>query len=98
LTRYDRHACCAAHRALPGLHAAEHDIVAADETLTVRYVVDATHQGNLLGLTHTGRRGDWDAVDVYHLAYRMMVEEWAADNIAAVLHQTGAYTPPRLAT
>jgi hypothetical protein len=49
LTRYDRHACCAAHRALPGLHAAEHDIVAADETLTVRYVVEATHQGEPLG-------------------------------------------------
>ncbi len=86
-----------AYRALPGLHAAEHDIVAAGETLTVRYVVEATHQGKLLGLTHTGRRVHWDAVDVCHLAYRMMVEEWAADNIAAVLHQAGAYTPPRLA-
>jgi hypothetical protein len=29
--------------ALPDLHAAEHDIVAADRALTVRYVVEATH-------------------------------------------------------
>jgi hypothetical protein len=37
--------------ALPDLHAAEHDIVAAGETLTVRYLVEATHQVNLLGTT-----------------------------------------------
>jgi predicted ester cyclase len=76
LTRHDRHACCAAYRALPGLHAAEHDIVAAGKTLTVRYLVEATHQGNLLGLTRTGRRVHWDAVDACHLADRMIGEEW----------------------
>ena len=37
--------------ALPGLHAAEHDIVAAGKPLTVRYAVEATHPGNLLGAT-----------------------------------------------
>ena len=98
MTRHDRHACCAAYRALPGLHAAEHDIVAAGKTLTVRYAVEATHQGNLLGLTRTGRRIHWGAVDACHLADRMIAEEWVADNIAAVLHQVGAYTAPWLAT
>ena len=36
--------------ALPDLHAAEQDIVAAGDTVAVRYVVEATHQGNLLGI------------------------------------------------
>jgi predicted ester cyclase len=36
--------------ALPDLHAAEPDIVAAGDTVAVRYVIEATHQGNLLGL------------------------------------------------
>ena len=84
--------------ALPDLHAAEQEIVAAGETVAVRYVVEATHGGNLLGIAPTGRRVRWDAVDIYRLADGMIVDEWAADDIAAILHQVGAYTPPWLAT
>src|SRR6266566_14101 len=81
---------------LPDLHAAEQDIVAAGETVAVRYVIEATHEGNLLGLAPTGRRVRWDAVDVYRLSDGMIVEEWAADDATAILYQVGAYTPPWL--
>lgn len=83
--------------ALPDLHAAEQDIMAAGETVAVRYVVEATHEGNLLGLAPTRRRVRWDAVDIYRLADGMIVEEWAADDTTAILYQVGAYTPPWLA-
>ncbi len=66
--------------ALPDLHAAEQDIVAAGDTVGVRYVIEATHEGNLLGIAQTGRRVRWDAVDIYRLAGGMIVEEWAADD------------------
>jgi predicted ester cyclase len=82
--------------ALPDLHATEQDVVAAGDTIAVRYVVEATHEGNLLGLEPTGRRVRWDAVDVYRLADGMIVEEWAGDDLAAILYQVGAYTPPWL--
>lgn len=36
--------------ALPDLHAAEQDIVAAGDTVAVRYVVEATQEGNLRGI------------------------------------------------
>jgi predicted ester cyclase len=84
--------------ALPDLHAAEQDIMAAGETVVVRYVVEATHQGDLLGFAPTGRRVSWDAIDVYRLEDGMIVEEWAADDTVALLHQIGAYTPPWLAS
>jgi predicted ester cyclase len=84
--------------ALPDLHAAEQDIVASGDTVAVRYVVEATQEGNLLGIAPTGRRVRWDAVDIYRLADGMIVEEWAADDATAILHQVGAYTPPWLAT
>jgi predicted ester cyclase len=83
--------------ALPDLHAAEQDVVAADDSVVVRYVIEATHTGNLLGLEATGRRLRWDAVDVYHLADGMIIEEWAGDDLAEILYQVGAYTPPWLA-
>jgi predicted ester cyclase len=82
--------------ALPDLHATEQDAVAAGDTVAVRYVVEATHKGNLLGLEPTGRRVRWDAVDIYRLADGMIVEEWAGDDLAAILYQVGAYTPPWL--
>jgi predicted ester cyclase len=84
--------------ALPDLHAAEQDIMAAGDTVVVRYVVEATHQGDLLGFAPTGRRVSWDAIDVYRLEDGMIVEEWAADDTVALLHQIGAYTPPWLAS
>jgi len=82
--------------ALPDLHATEQDIVAAGDTVAVRYVVEATHEGNLLGIAPTGRRVRWDAFDIYRLADGMIVEEWAGDDLAAILFQVGAYTPPWL--
>jgi SnoaL-like polyketide cyclase len=74
--------------ALPDLHAAEQDIVAAGDTVAVRYLVEAMHEGNLLGIAQTGRRVRWDAVDIYRLAGGMIVE-WAADDTTAILYQAG---------
>jgi predicted ester cyclase len=82
---------------LPDLHAAERDIAAAGDTVAVCYVVEATHEGNLLGITPTGRRAGWDAIDIYRLAEGMIVEEWAADDTTAILYQVGTYTQPWLA-
>jgi steroid delta-isomerase-like uncharacterized protein len=82
--------------ALPDLNAQEQDIVANEDTVAVRFVVEATHQGDLLGIAATGRPVRWDAVDVYRLKDGKISEEWAADDMAAILHQVGAYTPPWL--
>jgi predicted ester cyclase len=81
--------------ALPDLNAQEQDIVAAG-TLAVRFVVEATHEGDLLGIAPTGRKVRWNAVDLYRLRDGKISEEWAADDMAAILHQVGAYTPPWL--
>ncbi|MEA2195942.1 MAG: hypothetical protein QOG42_2704 [Solirubrobacteraceae bacterium] len=82
--------------ALPDLTATEHDVIAAGDSVAVRYVVEATHKGNLLGIEPTGRRVRWDALDIYRLADGRIVEEWAGDDVAAILYQVGAYTPPWL--
>jgi predicted ester cyclase len=82
--------------ALPDLNAQEQDIVANEDTVAVRFVVEATHQGDLLGIAPTGSRVRWDAVDVYRLKDGKISEEWAADDLTAILHQVDAYTPPWL--
>lgn len=82
--------------ALPDLHATERDIVAEGSLVAVRLTVTATHKGELLGIAATGRPVKWDAVDVYRLADGKIAEEWAADDMLAILQQVGAYTPPWL--
>ncbi len=82
--------------ALPDLNAQEQDIVAQGDTVAVRFVVEATHEGDLLGIAPTGRHVRWDAVDVYRLRDGKISEEWAADDMTAILHRVGAYKPPWL--
>ena len=83
--------------ALPDLRATERDIVAEGSLVAVLLTVTATHKGELLGIAATGRPVKWDAVDLYRLADGKIAEEWAADDMLAILHQVGAYTPPWLA-
>jgi predicted ester cyclase len=80
--------------ALPDLHAQEQDIVASGDTVVLRFVVEATHRGDLLGIAPTGRRVRWDAVDIYRFEDGKIAEEWAADDLTAILHGVGAYTAP----
>ena len=56
----------------------------------------ATHKGNLMGIAPTGNKVRWDAADVYHLKDGKIVEEWAADDMAAILHHVGPSKIPLL--
>jgi predicted ester cyclase len=82
--------------ALPDLTATEQDIVAEGDTVAVRYIVEATHKRDLLGILATGRRVRWDALDVYRVSDGKIVEEWAGDDLLAILANLGVYTPPWL--
>jgi steroid delta-isomerase-like uncharacterized protein len=83
--------------ALPDLHNVEQDSIAERDIVAVRAVVEATHEGDLLGIPASGRHVQWDAVDVYRIADGKIAEEWAADDLLAFVYGVGAYTPPWLA-
>src|SRR5437870_3520383 len=80
--------------ALPDLNAQEQDIVANGNTVAIRFVVEATHDGELLGIAPTGRRMRCNAVDVYRVRDGKISEEWAADDLTAILNAVGAYKAP----
>ena len=82
--------------AFPDLNPQEQDVVAAGDSVAMRFVVEGTHEGELLGIAPTGRPVRWEAVDVYRLRDGKISEEWAADDFTAILHAVGAYTPPWL--
>ena len=80
--------------ALPDLYAAEQDIVAENDLVLVRLVVTATVKGSLLGVPADGKPVRWTAYDVYRVTDGKISEEWAGDDVAAIMVQIGAFNPP----
>src|SRR6201984_1349780 len=77
--------------ALPDLVAEEQDVIASDDLVVGRLIVTATHKGDLLGIPATGRRDQWNAIDIYGVTGAGKTsEEWAAADMAASASQLGA--------
>ena len=81
--------------ALTDIDAVEEDVIASGDLVALRQVVSATHTGNLLGVPATGRRIQWDAVDIYRVTDNGKIsEQWAFEDLAAILSQAGAISLP----
>jgi len=80
--------------ALPDLHATTLDVVADEDTVWCRFVVEGTNEGSLFGFTATGKTVRWDEIDTYRVANGKITEEWSSPDVTNILHQIGAYTPP----
>jgi predicted ester cyclase len=50
--------------------------------------------GATLGVPADGKPVRWSAVDIYRVTDGKISEEWAADDIASIMVQVGAFTPP----
>jgi steroid delta-isomerase-like uncharacterized protein len=80
---------------LDDIHAEEQDAIASDDLVALRLVVTGVHTGNLLGVPASGRRIQWDAVDIYRINDDGKIsEQWAFEDMAAILSQVGAITLP----
>jgi len=81
--------------ALTGIKAEVQDVIASKDLVALRLVVSATQTGNLVGIPATGRRVQWDAVDIYRVRDDGKIsEQWAFEDMAAILSQTGAAKLP----
>jgi predicted ester cyclase len=72
----------------------DQDITAENDLVMVRLVVTATVKGSLLGVPADDTPVRWNAVDIYRVADCKISEEWAADDIATIMAQVGAFNPP----
>jgi len=81
--------------ALEEIDAQVQDVIASDDLVAVRLVVTAKHTGNLLGVPATGNPIRWDAVDIYRINDDGKIsEQWAFEDLAAILSQAGAISLP----
>jgi len=49
-----------------------------------------------VGVPASGTAIQWNAVDIYRIRDGRISEEWAADDIAAIMSQLGVFKPPWL--
>ena len=47
-----------------------------------------------MGVPADGKPVRWSAVDIYRVTDGKISEEWAADDIASIMVQVGAFKPP----
>jgi predicted ester cyclase len=75
-----------------GDHAANY--LTKDAQFHAGLVVTGTQEGPLLGIPATGRHLQWDAIDLYRLKGGKISQEWASEDLTAILNDTGTYKAP----
>jgi predicted ester cyclase len=69
-------------------------LAAAGLAANAKPVVTGTQDGPLLGIPATGRHLQWDAIDLYRLKGGKISQEWASEDLTAILNDTGTYKAP----
>src|ERR1700686_5619197 len=81
--------------ALPDIHAEEQDVIASGALVALRQVVSATQTGDVLGIPASGKRVQWDSVDIYRVNQDgKITEQWAFEDMAAMGGQLGFFRLP----
>jgi len=81
--------------ALENIKSEVQDVIASNDLVALRLIVTAKQTGNLLGIPATGRPVRWDAVDIYRVNDDGKIsEQWAFEDLAAILSQLGAAKLP----
>jgi steroid delta-isomerase-like uncharacterized protein len=76
--------------AVPDMHATVEELVAEGDKVAVRWTVQGTHQGELLGIPATGRHAVFRGISIYRLAGGKIVEQWEQWDRLDLLRQLGA--------
>ncbi|ELZ02536.1 ester cyclase [Natrialba asiatica] len=65
------------------------DVVAAGETVAVRWTMTGTHRGELFGVEPTGRQVELPAIEFNRFEDGMLIETWTQSDQFGLLHQLG---------
>jgi steroid delta-isomerase-like uncharacterized protein len=75
------------HDAFPDFDARVRDVLADEDRVAVRLELTGTHEGELLGITSTGRSVNFTAQIIYRLRDGQIAEEWHESDRLGLLQQ-----------
>ena len=76
-------------RAVPDLHYEIRQIVAKDDRVVVQLTLTGTHRGEFLGVAGTGKRLEWNAINIYRFEGGKLIETWQLSDIWGLMRQMG---------
>jgi steroid delta-isomerase-like uncharacterized protein len=77
--------------AFPDFHAEIHWQAAEGELVTTYKTYHGTHRGPFLGVAPTGRKIQFETVDVMRVHHGKITEHWGVANLFSVIQQLGAW-------
>ncbi len=80
--------------AFPDLNVITEDTVAEGDRVVSRWTARGTHQGDLMGISPTGKEVEIKGIDVLRVAEGRIVERWAQFNDLELMQQLGAIPEP----
>jgi predicted ester cyclase len=80
--------------AVPDLHATIDDLVAEGDKVAVRFTVEGTQQGELLGVPPTGKHFRFSDYCIYRLAEGKVAETWEQPDLLGLMQQLGVLPAP----
>ena len=80
--------------AFPDAKIVVEDLIEADDKLTCRFVVNATHGGNFLGVPATKKPVSLPGITILRFANGKCVERWSQTDFLGAMVQIGAVSMP----
>jgi predicted ester cyclase len=74
---------------LPGYQLIPQDIIAEGNKVTVRFVCEAEHKGELFGVAPTGRKVNIEGIIIYEVDNNKIVNHWMQADSVALMQQIG---------
>jgi predicted ester cyclase len=76
-------------RALPDFHYEIQQFVAKDDRIAVQLTGTGTHRGEFLGVAGTGKRLEWNAINIYRFKDGKTIETWQLIDVWGLMRQMG---------
>ena len=78
-----------AEAAFPHYELIAEDLIAEGDKVVVRFTLRATHQGDFMGVSATGRQINVPGIIIYRIADGKIVEHWMQIDSVAMMQQLG---------
>lgn len=81
-------------KTFPDLHVTIRDQVASGDKVVTRYTVQATHRGAMGRIGPSGKKVEWNGINVFRVDKGKIAEEWWSEDILGLMQQIGAVPSP----
>lgn len=78
----------------PGGRMTIDDLFAEDDRVIARWTASGTHNGELFGISPTGKKVSWMGITIYRLAGGKIAEAWGEVDTLGMMQQLGVIPTP----